>query len=171
MPNNSCNYTTEQYFDIVAVYPFPFGELNHQVPFNVRKKTTTLFEIGLPSLAGRKRFITYTDSEELSDEKDFLIDEKGTVKATPQKTIAGYTYAVNLQFKTMQNAVEQSEYLDDLIITDHDLLLEASDGKFYFVRCPEHAYRFTPEENITDSYTTTLTFDINNINGIQPIVG
>lgn len=173
MPNNSCNYTTEQNFDIVAVYPFPFGELNHQVPFNVRKKTTTLAEIGLSSLSGlaaRKRFITYTDSGGQPDGKDFLIEEKGTVKATAKKTISGYTYSVNLQLKSTYHVVEQSEYLFSLIEQEHDLLLEASDGKYYFIRCPEYAYNFLPEENISDSYTTTLTFDINNINGIQPII-
>lgn len=174
MTAQTCSNSVEQYADILCVYPIPFGELNHVVPFNVRKPTTTAAELGIADinafLATRARFST-DESPLIADGViNNLIEEKGTLKATPQKTISGHTYAVSMQLKSVGTPPELRAYLFTLMHTEHDFIVECASGELFFIRCPENAYNCTPEENIADMYQTNITFDIKNVSGIQHIV-
>lgn len=174
MTAQTCPNSLEQYADILCVYPIPFGELNHAVPFNVRKPTTTAAELGIADintfLANRFRFST-DESPLITDGViNHLIEEKGTLKATPQKAISGHTYAVSMQLKSVGTPPGLRAYLFTLMYTEHDFIVECASGALLFIRCPENAYNCTPEENIADTHQTNITFDIKNVSGIQPII-
>lgn len=169
-----CPNSLEQYADIMSVYPIAIGELNHVVPFNVRKPTTTAAELGIANidhfLSTRARF-SIDESPMVADGvANYLIEEKGTLKATPQKSISGYTYTISMQLKSVGTPPELRTYLFELMHKEHDFIVECASGALLFVRCPENAYNCMPEENITDIYQTNITFDIKNVCGIQPIV-
>lgn len=174
MNTQLCPNSLEQYADILSVYPIAIGELDHIVPFNVRKPTTTAAELGITNineyLATRTRFST-DESPLLADGvANYLIEDKGTLKATPQKAISGYTYTINMQLKSVGTPPELREYLFTLMHFEHDFIVECASGTLLFIRCPENAYACAPEENITDTHQTNITFDIKNVCGIQPII-
>lgn len=166
-------HCTEYRNDIVTVYPIPMGELSHLIPFNVRKPATTVAELGIDNLskflANRKCF-SIIGNETLEEAGQlFRIEEKCTLKATPQKSIIGYTYTVNMQLKTEYSTPLLKEYLYSLVPTEHDFIVQTADGNYHFIRCPENAYKCSPEDNISESYQTTITFELKNINGLQPL--
>lgn len=174
MNTQPCPNSLEQYADILSVYPIAIGELPHLVPFNVRKPTTTAAELGIGNidtfLASRARFSTDESPMIDSSVANHLIEEKGSLKATPQKSISGYTYTISMQLKTIGTPPELRAYLFALMHTEHDFIVECASGAMLFIRCPENAYNCTPEENIADTYQTNISFDIKNVSGIQPIV-
>lgn len=168
---------TEMFNQVLAIHPIPVGEIDYTVPFNVRQASTSLAGMSLANaaalatlLSAHESFSTVPDYYDVSSSDVFELSETGSLKATSKKEAAGYIYNVSVQMKLLNATAQSDAFLRKLTTVEYDLVIETLDGDWYLVRTPVNGYTCTTEDNQQNERTVSITIDINNVNGIQPIL-
>lgn len=169
MSNVTC---IESFSDIVAVWPFMEGGISYAFPFNVRKKTVTLSELGkdtVENLTAGKTCLstgqTYGDTVSVS-----LEDGESSVRSTTKTGIAGRYHEVVLSLVISDNSEESVAMAEELEGHSHDFVIQTSGGEYLLLRGGGQYYKCSVEEEYSESYKLKVTLTLSCYNGIQRIV-
>lgn len=161
----------ETFVDIVMVWPFAEGEINYQVPFNVRGRSVKVSELGVTSITDLTNDRPYYSVGENYEEADCieLEERKCTLKSTTKYTSAGRAFDVSLVLIISEKSVVSATMMDKVEATRHDFIVQCADGEQLLVRSAEMGYKCVAEEEFSESYQQKLTITLENYNGIQRI--
>lgn len=157
--------------DISKIFPIRAGELKHLLPFNVRSISVRLSDLGIASLSATlEGRVCFCISPSGDDANEVEMETSPIVKSTTQLSGFGPVEKVSLQIRLPEIRKEQLNLLDNLKMFAHDFLLESVQGDYLFIRGVESTYQCTIEDSITDTRQTTLTIELVNFCGIQPVI-
>ena len=161
----------EAFVDIVAVWPFAAGEINYQVPFNVRSRKVTAAELGVTSLDDLlKDRNYYSVGENYEDVNCVEMEErKCTLKSPTKYTSAGRAFDVSLVMIISEKSEISANMMDSIEANRHDFIVRCVDGEHLLVRSAEMAYKCVAEVEFAEGYQQKLTLTMENYNGIQRI--
>lgn len=173
MSTDYCASGSELVSDIVRIYPFKFGEIKYTVPFNVRKETVTVVELGVTGmnelLEGR---VCYSTSIVLGKNDELLsidLDLGATYEDSTETSVIGISHKVVLDFKVLDPLIRCIQPLTDLELAPaQDFILMTSDDQYLLIRCSEYAYKCTVKKGLE---LKQASIEIKNINGVQHITG
>lgn len=162
----------ESFSDIVAVWPFMEGGISYTFPFNARKKTVTLSELGKDTMenltAGKICLMTgqvYGDAVFVS-----LEDGESSVRSVTKTGIAGRYHEVVLSLVISDNSEESVTMAEELEGYPHDFVIQASGGEYLLLRGGGQYYKCSVEEEYSESRKLKVTLTLSCYNGIQRIV-
>ncbi|MDD3037906.1 hypothetical protein [Bacteroides sp.] len=171
MSTDYCASSSELFADIVRIYPFKFGEIKHVVPFNVRKETVTVAELGVTEmnklLEGRQCYSTSILLGENDKLMSIDLDAGATYEDSTETSVIGISHKVVLDFKVLDPLIRCIQPLTDLeLATAQDFIIMTSDDQYLLIRCPEYAYKCTVKKG---PELKQASIEIKNINGVQII--
>lgn len=161
----------ETFSDIVAVWPFPKGRIPYTIPFNVRKRTYTLSDIGFDSLDGFEILLGSVDYYAISDrysatEMVEIEEEQNSVRSTTKQSRAGRYHEVTLSLIISEKTDKAIELAEELERELHDFIIQVSDGSYLLLRAVDGAYQCNSEEGYESDYELQHRITMENINGI-----
>lgn len=172
MTTENCKGKNELYLDIIQIYPFVSGELKHTIPFNVRKETVSVSELGVVDIAtllkGRTLFSAFDVYDDAGELLSCEIDSGVTVESVSDRTVSGISFKTTIVFNVPDGIIRSKSYTDKLQESTHEFILVSSEEEYMLLRCTDFAYKCT-EKSTTESKQVTI--EINNVNGIQFIKG
>lgn len=162
---------TESYSDIMAVWPILKGRVDYQVPFNVRKRTYTLAELGITDVATLKGGSSCLSISPDFDGADCVeIEERAcSVKSVSQTSVAGRSYDVTLSLKISEKSTESANIADDLSAEAHDFLILVADGTYLILRGADNGYKCSVTETFAAQYELAITVTMETYNGLVRI--
>lgn len=154
------------------VWPFAEGEIEYQVPFNVRSRSVKASELGVTSITDLTKGRPYYSVGENYEDTDCieLEERKCTLKSTTKYTSAGRAFDVSLVLIINEKSVVSAAMMDKVETSRHDFIVQCADGEQLLVRSAEMGYKCVAEEEFAESYQQKLTVTMENYNGIQRII-
>lgn len=171
MSTDYCALGSELFSDIVRIYPFKFGEIKYTVPFNVRKETVTVAELGATRMSELlEGKLCYSTSIILGENDKLLsidLDSGAMYEDSTETSVIGISHKVVLDFKVVDPLVRCIQPLTDLELAPaQDFIIMTSDDQYLLIRCPEYAYKCTVKKSLE---LKQVSIEIKNINGVQLI--
>lgn len=162
---------TENFSDIVAVWPILRGRVDYAIPFNVRRRTYSLADLGVTDIAELKNSAPCLSISPDFDGDDCIeIEERAcSVKSASQTSVAGRSYDVTLSLKISEKSAESANIADDLSAEAHDFLILVADGTYIILRNADNGYKCSVTETFAAQYELAITVTMETYNGLVRI--
>lgn len=159
----------EAYVDVISVWPLEIGSVTYQIPFNVRKRTLSLSDMGANSiselLAGREYYSVCPTDDPLCVELDE--ESEQLVKSVTKKSVSGVYYEVSMSLVISAKSDKSIRLSDKMERIAHDFIFLLSDGSYHLVRASVYGVQCVSEESYQTDYKQKLSVSISCYNGIQ----
>ena len=157
----------ETFSDIVAVWPFPAGKIDYDIPFNVRRRSMSKSALSLTDDSFLNTMVHYSVSESYCSGSVIELEEnESTLRFTTKQGVGGRYHEVSLSLIISEESELSERMTEQLESVRHDFIIKDAEGTLLLVRTTDDAYECVSDVERTPEYRLRHNIKIDNYNGI-----